>query len=202
MYVLFQVTHSQKLNETPAKAWVIVGNEGDVKTGHCDCKAGLDECCSHITAILYSILGAVKILTETTCTSLPNAWYASSGGNAEMAESSNILFVKPKRQLEHVLATGELPIEAKVKTRFIPPPTQEDLKEYHQMIRPLGKCAVLSVTPESAKDFEPKSIQSNFAKSVMDLYSEEHLQLGRPELLILAEDALPNISVTEEQVTN
>ena len=181
---------------------MIVGEDGDVETGHCDCKAGLDECCSHIAAILFALLSVVKILSETTCTSLPNAWYGSSGGKAEMLESSHISFIKPKRQMDRLLETGELLQPTSMKARDLPTPTKPELSEFHDIIKPLGKCALLSVLPQSAADFQPRMQQLGLPEPLSELFKEDNMSLEKDDLLIQAHNILPSITVSEEEVGN
>ncbi|XP_055858219.1 uncharacterized protein LOC129920706 [Episyrphus balteatus] len=53
--VLGKVLHSQRLNEKPLEAWVIIDNDGTVDSAHCQCKAGLYETCTHIGVILFGL---------------------------------------------------------------------------------------------------------------------------------------------------
>ena len=56
--IMASVKHSQRLSLSPVKA---IGSEkkGVVLCAHCNCMAGLGEACSHITAILFTLEGAV-----------------------------------------------------------------------------------------------------------------------------------------------
>ena len=195
------MSHSQRLNDAPVRSWVIVGEDGDVETGHCECKAGLDECCSHIAAILFALLTAVKVISDTTCTSLPNSWYSSAGGKAEMAEGSNIAFINPKRQVDQLMETGELLEPTTIKTRYVPAPSENEISELHELIKPLGvKSALLSVLPGYAAEFQPRTLQLDLPQPLTDLFKEENMLLEKQELLNLAGTILPSISVTEDQV--
>ncbi len=53
--MILQVKHSQKLNDPPLKPRVVVRNDGVVLGAHYNCTAGLGECCSHVSAVLFRI---------------------------------------------------------------------------------------------------------------------------------------------------
>ncbi|CAG9818147.1 unnamed protein product [Phaedon cochleariae] len=55
-----QVMHSQRLNLPPLNPWVVVEKDGEIITAHCDCAAGLGECCSHVGGVLYAIEDAMR----------------------------------------------------------------------------------------------------------------------------------------------
>ena len=61
--VIAKVMHSQRLNGTPLKPWVICETEGKILACHCNCMAGLGESCSHVGAILFDV-DAVKRMRE------------------------------------------------------------------------------------------------------------------------------------------
>lgn len=42
-----------RMSAEPLKAWLILDNDGAIKTGHCTCMAGAGECCSHVAAIAF-----------------------------------------------------------------------------------------------------------------------------------------------------
>ena len=51
--------------------------EWTVVCGHCTCRAGLAEICSHIADILYWLETAICICINNTCTNKPNNWASS-----------------------------------------------------------------------------------------------------------------------------
>ena len=54
------------------KSWVAFKPCGSVQCGHCTCMAGLSEVCNHVGAVLYKAMHEVSVLSEVSCTSLPN----------------------------------------------------------------------------------------------------------------------------------
>ena len=77
-----KVRHSYAIRETPLKPWVAIKKNGIVQFGHCTCMAGLGETCSHVAALLYWLETAVRIKTETSCTSRENLWLWPSQRNS------------------------------------------------------------------------------------------------------------------------
>ena len=52
--VLAKVRHSQRMNDTHVRLWIIATKEGTAVSAHCaGCMAGLEECCSHIASVLF-----------------------------------------------------------------------------------------------------------------------------------------------------
>jgi hypothetical protein len=68
------VKHSQALSDTALKPWVVVNLDGSVDYGHCNCKAGQGESCSHVAALLFALEATVQFRKNIACTSLPCAW--------------------------------------------------------------------------------------------------------------------------------
>lgn len=52
---MVQVKHSQRMNESPLKAWILANMNGKIICGHCNCLAGLSETCSHVAAICFAV---------------------------------------------------------------------------------------------------------------------------------------------------
>ena len=61
------VIHSQQLNETPLKCWIVIEESGEVCCGHCNCIAGLGETCTHIAAILFYLEAVYRVQEVKTC---------------------------------------------------------------------------------------------------------------------------------------
>ena len=72
------VSHSQRMNYPPLKAWIIAKPDGTISTAHCNCKAGLGEACSLVGALLFYVEAAVKIRATKTVTQEPASWMLPS----------------------------------------------------------------------------------------------------------------------------
>ncbi|KAK4882277.1 hypothetical protein RN001_005596 [Aquatica leii] len=74
MFFLGTVLHSEKLNEAPLKPWCVINQSGDIVGAHCVCKAGLGEVCSHVAAVLYSLIDGIP--EEESVTDRLSYWTA------------------------------------------------------------------------------------------------------------------------------
>ncbi|KAH7932537.1 hypothetical protein HPB52_024376 [Rhipicephalus sanguineus] len=50
------VTHSQARIKPPVEVWFLGKGDGEILAAHCSCMAGNGEACSHIAALLCSVL--------------------------------------------------------------------------------------------------------------------------------------------------
>ena len=71
---LLQVNHSQKLNEKPLTPWVIAEGNGKIISAHCNCVAGLGECCSHVASLLWAVESGVRMRDSMTVTDKKAYW--------------------------------------------------------------------------------------------------------------------------------
>ena len=67
---------SERINEPPHKCWVsITKKNGNIKSAHCDCMAGMPETCNHVAALLFRLEAAVRLgLTNPSCTTKSCEW--------------------------------------------------------------------------------------------------------------------------------
>lgn len=87
--------HSQNLSVTPTHPWIAVQEDGTVLMGHCTCKAGLGEVCSHATALLYAVLAAAEMKNGKACTETSCVWSDTSENSVrgvQYEEIGNISF--------------------------------------------------------------------------------------------------------------
>lgn len=57
---MVKVKHSQRMNESPLKAWILANINGKIICAHCNCLAGLSETCSHVAAICFAVSNISK----------------------------------------------------------------------------------------------------------------------------------------------
>ena len=74
LFVLFQVTHSMRVNDKPLDPWLLISGDGTVQSAHCTCMAGLSEGCSHIAAVLFAMENGTRITQEAPVTDVPAYW--------------------------------------------------------------------------------------------------------------------------------
>ncbi|XP_049459045.1 uncharacterized protein LOC125905196 [Epinephelus fuscoguttatus] len=86
-----KVMHSQRLNEAPLKAWVILSSTGVVRAAHCTCMAGVGETCTHIGALLFKVEATVWCREVKTVRDKPAYWILPGNVNkVHAAESHHI----------------------------------------------------------------------------------------------------------------
>ena len=95
-----QVNHSQRLSEKPLTAWIITESSGKILCAHCDCMAGLGECCSHVASLLSAIEAGVWIRDSMIVTQKKEYWVMpNSVKDVPYAPIKSINFIGRKRSL-------------------------------------------------------------------------------------------------------
>lgn len=69
-----KVQHSMRMSAAPLKAWLILNNDGAIKTGHCTCLAGAGEVCSHVAAIAFVLEIGNRKPETPACTDKLSQW--------------------------------------------------------------------------------------------------------------------------------
>lgn len=183
-------------------------NDGQVIFGHCTCKAGLGEVCSHVAATLFALESAVKHLKSRTCTDGPRQWGQSSdvtGGRAIFSSGCNIDFTSPERKRKQAcmeLCNSGLPPPSKSKkTSSIPLMTQDEKENFLKRLSKSGtKSARLSLEAGFNDSFIPRTLQLNLPKPLSELYDPVCLGLSYPDLLLECEAAFQVLNIDENQV--
>ena len=62
------------MSETPLHPWIIVEKSGNILCVHCNCTAGLGECCSHVGTVLFYDEFEVNLRDSKTCTEERAYW--------------------------------------------------------------------------------------------------------------------------------
>ena len=73
------MNRSQRLSQKPLTPWVTAEKDGKILCGHCDCMAGLGECCSHVASLLWAVVCGVRYRESLTVTQRPAYWAMPSG---------------------------------------------------------------------------------------------------------------------------
>ena len=95
-----QVNHSQRLSEKPLTPWVIAEPSRKILCAHCDCMAGLGECCSHVASLLWAVEAGVRIRDSMTVTQKKAYWVMPSGvKDVPYAQVKDIEFIGKKRSV-------------------------------------------------------------------------------------------------------
>ncbi|XP_046864314.1 uncharacterized protein LOC124458317 [Xenia sp. Carnegie-2017] len=151
--VFARVNHSQRSTATPLKAWVILKDDGEVLTAHCNCMAGLAESCTHVGALLYFIESAVHMRESVVCTMEKSKWLLPAHIKKVIimhiyinaAPVSNIDFssARAKKQRLDSAIRGEA-VEAERKTKASCPKVVVGSEEYNNFFKALNENYPLS----------------------------------------------------------
>ena len=91
-----QVYHSQHLNKTPLKCWIVMETSGVACCAHCNHMAGLSEVCTHIAAILFYLEVACRFEEAKTCTQGLCTWNVPSLKKIEYLPTKEIDFTSAR----------------------------------------------------------------------------------------------------------
>ena len=200
--VSFQVLHSMRLREKPLNPWSIVDANGVIRASHCDCMAGLGEVCSHVAAMLFSIMEILRIRDAQTVTQKPAYWkLPPSVKGVEYTEVRDINFTSAKSLKRKLLNSGETTKAVSVKKKVTEAPTPDDISNFLQNLQNTGaRSAILSVTESFSDDFLPTLERHKLPKLMHDFREKEAMQLNYGQLLKRTENL--KIQITTEEAEN
>ena len=177
---------------------MVVRNDGVVLGAYCNCTAGLDESCSHVSAVLFSI------------------WKHNNGRKEEIAVTSKKCKCPSEDSLKKVEYQQGKDIifnySQQYKNGHSAPPAFPPLTtaEQAQLYNNLSQCrtqeeqiikpVVLSVVKEYAASYVPKAVMLDLPEPLTNLYNKQARDLNLAELQYRAETLFEDITVTKEQV--
>jgi len=206
--VLFigRVAHSQKLSEAPLQPWLIIEQCGKILFAHCNCMAGLGECCSHIGAVLFHIEATVKMLKSKTVTEEKAYWMLPGPlKKGDYKRVRDIDFTSPKTLKKTM--NKELSSEStstvhsqKFSNKVHEEPTENELYTFFTSLSKCGsKPAILSVVSPFSKSYTPSIISEVYPKPLTDLFQQKYYDANYIDLLEAA-DAV-TLSISTSQIT-
>ncbi|XP_049912491.1 uncharacterized protein LOC126397620 [Epinephelus moara] len=197
-----KVHHSQALSATQLKPWVSMKKDGTVLCGHCTCKAGLGEVCSHITALLYAVDSAVKHLEDRSCTDGPRQWGLPpvKAGKALFEEGSGIDFSNPAKKrcgVHNKSHSGPSGKCVGVSTAAI----EKFYKDLDNATpNPSEKSGLLRILPQYCHQFQPKVVSLGLPQPLTELYSAQNRKLSVLDLVKKCDVVFKEMEVTPEQM--
>ena len=208
---ILQVNHSQRLSEKPLTPWVIAEPSGLICCAHCDCMAGLGECCSHVASLLWAIEAGVRVRDSMTVTEKKAYWVMPNGvKDVPYAPVKCIKFIGKKRSIA-AIETSQFrrdtpspspcvtPRSSKSPTPAFEEVTEEETKAFFAS---LGTCktkpAILSLVEPYSSNYIPKSLDENLPLCLSQLYKPEKRFMNYGELLKICETC--DINISEQQV--
>lgn len=183
----------------------MVDRDGTVVCGHCTCKAGLGEVCSHVTALLYTLDSAVKLLETRSCTDGPRQWGLPSAvklGKDLFAEGSSIDFSVPdKRSGLSEQQPRQHSSAGKGKLSLSPEATEQFYRDLNNATSdPKEKSGLLRILPNYCYQFQPRVVSLGLPPPLTELFNAQYRELSDAELAQKCDAAFDDIKVTQEQV--
>lgn len=185
------------------KPWVFVKRDGIVVCGHCTCKAGLGEVCSHITALLYAPDSAVKHLADRSCTDGPQQWGLAplKAGKALFAEGCAIDFSHPaKKHCGAHSTSNSVPSTARKSGA-----STAAIEQFYRALdnateNPEEKSGLLRILLQYSHQFQPKVVCLGLPEPLVELYSAQNRTLSASDLLTKCDEVFKDLEVSPEQV--
>ena len=160
--------------------------------------AGLGEVCTHVAAVIFYIEAVARLNGIPTCTQKECQWMIPTyQRDIPYAPLSKIDFSSAKsnkRALDTTIGTS-----CPVVSKQINPPVQQasthDLQcFYHQLSKCSSKPAILSLVPQYAQEYIPKSSLPNFLKPLQSLHQPKFQQLNYADLLTACNDVILHLT--------
>ncbi|KAL7290566.1 hypothetical protein TKK_0014023 [Trichogramma kaykai] len=184
--VLAKVKHSQKFNEKELLPWVILLDDGSVKTAHCNCMAGLGEACSHIAATVFYLIFQKD--NTVSCTDKLSTWKAPKTASKK---------VEFKRVRDMDWSKNCVSYDASIRKNIVPlkGPSLEAFLNKVQEVTP--KAAILRVIEPFSRQFAETGKTAVLPKSLANLVCQ-------PDMLKMSLEDLRrikmNFNTTKKQI--
>ncbi|XP_063043188.1 uncharacterized protein LOC134437633 isoform X2 [Engraulis encrasicolus] len=200
-----RVNHSQRLNDSQLKPWVVVRSDGVVLGAHCNCTAGLGESCSHVSAVLFRLWEKNNARhEEISCTSKKCKWASPSedaAKNVEYQQGKDIIFNSSQKNKKGNSTKGtSAPPSFPPLTAAEQAQLYKNLSQCHTQDGKSCRPAVLSVVPGYATSYIPKAVKLDLPEPLTSLYDKKARDLSLAELQEQAEGIFDDLAVTEEQM--
>ena len=195
--------HSQRMNDTPLRPWLIAEKGGKIISAHCDCMAGLGEACTHIAATLFWVDATVRIRETKTVTQEKAYWMLPTGvKKIAYSQLSDIDFTSAKSK--KVLLDKHINNE-KVKTVqrnvTVSTPTPDELDSFFKELSMAGsKPAILSLIPQYSDQYIPAPLSKQFPAVLTDLCNHDSFNLEFDDLKHKCDNI--KVTVNEEEAQN
>lgn len=176
--------------------------DGSIDSAHCSCMAGLDECCSHVAAVLFTLESATKAKRETSVTDVPAYWMCPTGAKLD-APYKRIkemdLQSAAKKRKKSITETEITTADSEQDLMDnIPSPTKNEEENFlNELNRCLPTSAILSLSDKFSENFVPKTQLNTWPVDLGKLYDIKNESLTFEDLLKECDKV--DLSVTREQ---
>ena len=187
--VLAKVRHSQRMNDPHVPLWIIASKEGTGLSAHCvGCMAGLGECCSQVSSVLFYLECWARIHGQLACTQVKCTWLLPpTVKHMNYAKARDIDFSsasKLKNNLDssiETVNTVKSETYERSQTGVAEKPTDDEINDF---LKSLSECKTKPVCL-SLDDTHYESFISSTRniKTIPYLFEKSHMDLSYPELL-------------------
>ena len=208
LFVLFQVTHSMRVNDKPLDPWLLISEDGTVQSAHCTCMAGLSEGCSHIAAVLFAMENGTRITQEAPVTDVPAYWLfptpAKFASPFQKIREMNFQSASKKRKTlidctSTTNSSNTPPHTTSTTNNNIPSPTKHEEEAFFAgLYQACPNAAVLSLHTNYSDNFIPKSVSYKAPKHLGQLYDPD-IEIDNYDDVMMYCDNV-DINVNDEQV--
>ena len=200
------------MSEKPLTPWVAAESNGKILCAHCDCKAGLGECCSHVASLLWAVEAGVRIRDSVTVTQKKAYWVMPhSVKDVPYSPVNKIEFLGKKRSLtsfqtlqyESGSSTSTSPCTTPRPSKSPAPELIEaSLEETEEFLASLATCSksrpgILSLVEPYASQYVPKSLDDSLPLCLSELYRPEYNIKNYKEIMEVCAEC--DISVSQQQ---
>ena len=180
-----------------------MGSDGSVDSAHCTCMAGLDECCSHVAAMLFILESASRAKQEASVTDVPAYWMFPTAAKLDAPykrlRDMDFQSAARKRKLSTAESSSTSTTPEYEDVDNIPSPTKnEEVRFLEDLHKAQPTAAILSLTDQFSNKFVPKSQLKEWPLDFTKLYDVSASSLSFEELLKKCEEA--DISMTQRQI--
>ena len=152
--------------------------------------AGLGEACTHIAAVLFHTETVSRMKGSTTCTQQECQWviprYQKDIPYVPLHKLDFSSAKSKKGKIDSTIASSSksTTATAPVKKAVSYHPSPDELQSFYLKISKCNsKPAILSLIPQHAHEFVPKSTLPTFPKPLLSLYQPSFAQLDFADLL-------------------
>ena len=148
--------HSERLSDKPLQPWIVAEKEGRILAAHCNCMAGLGECCSHVASMLWAVEAGVRRREAATVTAKKAYWLTSNKLNDVIyAPVKDIAFVGKKRSAAFHDCEGPVDKPGANTSTIVSPTDAQKMNFLRSLSTSSTKPAVLAVVREFHRSYIP-----------------------------------------------
>ena len=175
--------------------------DGTIESTHCDCMAGLGECCSHVAALLWALEAAVRLRETKTPTQVTAYWNTAPVKNTIYSEVASMDFTSPGLKHKQIQCDKQPEFKKLNRESAIPEPTTDELAELWKTLdESSGNPGILAIVPGYCQKFIPSILSDKFPILLPGLRKPECFTMPLHDLVKEGEGL--DLSITDTEINN